>query len=567
MLNLIIDPIRYFLNSYFPKKDSKGNKLDSKCTLNNFKIGNSDVNISKTINSQANEVDSASDTIKKCQSIIGLIFPTLPVANEDLSTKTGTFDDFQSNTENVQNGNSTSEKDEKLPVKILRLVLKKIGLNKLFEKYVDDPRQKTCAYSLPSLLIMSVIMHVLRFPSRNGFHDSGNLSEKFKENIAKLAGAKTMPCAKTFEDCFIQLNSEDLEPILPELFRKLLRSKFFNSHPEFKGETIGSCKNTPFTLAIDGQITHTYTDESQHPCINCPYCLSRTRGKKTWYVHYDVVLSVIGEKGFQMPLFIYRIKKQQLSEGSSENMLKQECELLALPHLLEKFRSEFPRLKVIVLLDSLYANGPAIATLKKYHCDYAIVRKEGSLRSLNSDIEGQKKLITPIKRRVIEKRWKKKQEVYVFPDMSHQGNDFTVIDLVEKCHTVASSRFAKVTKKATHWQWICNLKVDSRKVFKVVHQARLRWPQEDFFNTMQHRGYNLLHDFSRNPTSQSTWHLLLFIAFVISTLMQLSRLGCLSRRSAAIINWIGYLKSILMVGILDFNESLDCQLRFGYNTS
>jgi hypothetical protein len=43
MLSLIIDHIRYFLNSYFPKKDSKDNKLDSNCTLNNFKIGNSSV--------------------------------------------------------------------------------------------------------------------------------------------------------------------------------------------------------------------------------------------------------------------------------------------------------------------------------------------------------------------------------------------------------------------------------------------------------------------------------------------------------------------------------------------
>jgi hypothetical protein len=407
-------------------------------------------------------------------------------------------------------------------------------------------------------------MYILRLQSRKALHDQVKLVACFGVNIARIAGANSMPCAKTFEDLFMQVNPQDLEPILPALFRWLLRNKFFKLHPEFKG--IGE-SHSPFQLAIDGEITHKYTDASQHPCAGCPYCLKRTRGKAVWYIHSEVVLSIIGEGGFNMPLFVYRVKKEQLQENASDEELKQECELTALPYLLDQFRKEFPRLPANLLLDSLYAQGPAMEVIEKHHCGFIIVRKAGSLKSLNADIEGQKKLITPIRRNVIEDRWEKEQEVYVFPSMSHQKHDFTIIDLVEKCNKVASSRFAKEVEKTTHWQWIVSGKVENKTVFKTISQARRRWYQEDFFNTMQHRGYHLLHDFSRHPISQSIWQLLMFIAYTLSMLMQLAMRGYLTSKNVAIVNWIKILEAFLVAVRIDFDQPLPGQLRFSFNTS
>jgi hypothetical protein len=470
--------------------------------------------------------------------------------------------------QNIVEDSIDTKKNETCPVRLLRFVLQKTGLKQLFEKNVRDPRCNKCDYSVASLLLMIVIMYILRFPSRNGFHDQSKLSEQFQKNISKLAGTKTIPCPKTFEDLFVQLDYHDLEPILPALFRWLLRSKFFKLHPEFKSKTTGDSNKSPFVAAVDAQVLHTYRERSQHPCENCPRCLKRTRGDAVWYIHYDVVLSILGENGFQMPLFVYHIQKeQQKSTNCSDEELKQQCELSAFPYLIEQFHAAFPRLQCIFLLDSLYANGPVMETLKKYGYDFMIVRKAGSLKSFTSDIEGLKKLVTPLKRTVTEGQWKKEQEVYVFPDMSHQNHKFTVIDLVERCEKVASSRFAKMTDKTTHWQWIVSLKVMHKKVFKVIHEARLRWCQEDFFNTMQCRGYNLCHDFSRNPLSQGIWQLLLFIAFAISILMQLSRLGCLSRGVVAMVNWILYLRGLLMASAVDFDEPLPKQLRFSFDSS
>jgi hypothetical protein len=43
-------------------------------------------------------------------------------------------------------------------------------------------------------------------------------------------------------------------------------------------------------------------------------------------------------------------------------------------------------------------------------------------------------------------------------------------------------------------------------------RARLRWEEEDQFNTAECRGFNMRHDYSRNPTAQMTWVVILNIA-------------------------------------------------------
>src|SRR5262249_29840 len=153
---------------------------------------------------------------------------------------------------------------------------------------------------------------------------------------------------------------------------------------------------------------------------------------------------------------------------------------------------------------------------------YMTVRKSGSLKSLNSNIEGLKKLDSPQKRRCKEGRWNKEQTAYVFSDLSHKEHVFTLIDLEEKCTKLPSKPLAKATEKSSQWQWITNLAIKVDQVFLAAHKGRLRWFQEDFFNSLENRGFNFRHDFSRSPNSQTIWHLLTFIAFALSSLMQLS---------------------------------------------
>jgi hypothetical protein len=310
----------------------------------------------------------------------------------------------------------------------LLFVLKKTKIFNLFEKYVKDTRRScSITYPLASLLMQGMLIHLLRQKSLNAFEDAKKLSPHLTQNTAFLIQAPCAPSPKTVEDAILKINPSDLEPILPHLFCQLLRSKFFKLHPQFKGG-VNRGKDQPFKLGIDAQTIHVYHDYNQHPCKACFYCLKRTRDKACWYLHCDVTLLVIGDNGFQFPLFNYRVKANHLWEQTSDKTFKQECELSALPHLLEKFRHYFPKLKADLLLDSLYAQGTTMKLCDKFHLGYITVRKSGSLRSLNSDIEGLKKLQTPLFKESIDGRWNKQQTAYVFSGLCHKGHHFTLID-------------------------------------------------------------------------------------------------------------------------------------------
>jgi hypothetical protein len=572
MLNFIIAPIKDFLNKKIKSAPLEITQQDSSAVLSNDKTDALQITQSEAINTQVNPIESPPSIREKTfsmenpEKIATLVLKSSKssVDKSDLSKETNVTNAKAEDLEPINTSSSTrvnSAEPAPCPRRILRLVLKKTELKELFEKYVDDPRHGKCTYLLSSLLLMGTLIPLLRCPSRHAFHDQTQLSHLFSENSSKLAETNSVPCAKTFEDCFMQLDSSGLEEVLPALFERLLRKKFFQLHPEFRGGL--NSKDPSFLVGIDAHVIHHYTAKSQHPCKHCPYCLKRTTENATWYLHCNVILSIIGDHGFQMPLFQHRIRSQQKLETCSKEKFKQECELTALPLLLQKFRLKFPRLSATLLLDSLYANGTAMGLAEKFHFDYSIVRKEGSLPSLNAEMIHLKKWVSFKSQTVASGQWEKEQEASIFRDFTHQGHPFTLIDFKERCQRAASSRFAKIREKTIHWQWITTKKFKNSAVFKVTKQARLRWRQEDFFNTLQHRGFSILHDFSRNFKSQNVWQLLSLIAFTLSTLMELSRLGRLSRRSASILNWIKYLFALLVAGSLEWwNYPLPEQLRF-----
>ncbi|HXP48321.1 MAG TPA: hypothetical protein VN922_00110 [Bacteroidia bacterium] len=463
---------------------------------------------------------------------------------------------------------SSAKGEEEFNSRALRLILKKTKIYSLFEKYVSDPRSRISSiiYSIPSILMHALSLLILRQPSKNALHDAELLSPYLKENLSKLIRAPSTPCPKTVEDVMLKLDVSELESILPLLFRTLLRGKFFELHSEFMPE---SDQTHHFAIGIDAEITHVYHDLNQHPVSSCSYCLKRTRGETSWYVHCDVSLCIIGRKGFIFPLFLYRVKANHAWEMKGDEEFKQQCELSALPYLLESFRHYFPKLKADLLLDSLYAQGTTMNLCEQFKLGYMIIRKSGSLKSLNSNIEGLKKLQSPQKRQYRDGRWNKEQTAFSFSDLSHREHVFTLIDLEEKCTKLPSKRFAKVREKSSHWQWITNLAVKVDQIFNAIHKGRLRWSQEDFFNSLENRGFNFRHDFSRSPHSQTIWRLLTFIAFALSSLMQLSILGHLSRRGCSIINWIkaifgelGYLSPDQL-----WQSPLPKQLRFWNDSS
>src|SRR5262249_52091858 len=128
-----------------------------------------------------------------------------------------------------------------------------------------------------------------------------------------------------------------------------------------------------------------------------------------------------------------------------------------------------------------------------------------------------------------------------------------------------SKRSALIHFKKTHWQWIVHQTLTEDNVRPICEDARLRWREEDLFNSLKNRGFNATHDFSRNFQAASIWLSLMMIAFFLSSLVLSSRLGILGRKKGCSIKF--FMKQMMLDLIyicpsLIFDIPYPKQLRF-----
>ena len=212
--------------------------------------------------------------------------------------------------------------------------------------------------------------------------------------MAKFIDApkKCVPVIKTIETFMLNLERESINNLMIAFFKDLQLSKFFKQHPQIMPGDF-------FLLAADCVHTHTY-DHPHHVDENgennCDCCLKRVYNKgsdkeKTRWHHNVLVFSFIFEGGLKLPIYIHPIRAKQVIgfENASEDIHKQECELVAIKIALPIIREAFPRMKIILLLDGLYANRPVIKLAEENRCGYIIVRKEGCLNLLAKECDEQ----------------------------------------------------------------------------------------------------------------------------------------------------------------------------------
>lgn len=391
--------------------------------------------------------------------------------------------------------------------------LKKLKIQKLFETFVSDPRKGKSTYTLSSLLLTALFNVQFLSGSKNSFHTQAHQTPEIKERVSMFIGRGdgTLPVTKTIDDVLEKLDFEEFNNVLMQLFDNFRLSKIFFEHNEL-------IPGGEYHIAFDGEKIHTYSPDSDHDCESCPYCLKRTRGDSTWYCHMNVVASLVCPGGFKLPIYVYPIHSQAIhgKETSSDDVHKQECELSALKVIIPKLRVRFPRLKMCALLDSLFANGPTIDLLENNKFSYAIVRKKGSMLSVGKDCDGLLKLPDYENSHSIERNstepngTKAHQKVTYFNKIDYQERQINLLRFYEVIIT------PKGKERAVYWEWIVSWKITQRNGLCSAERGRLRWHEEDLFNTAENRGYAIEHDYSRDYRAQKVWVLLIMIALFIN---------------------------------------------------
>ena len=183
-----------------------------------------------------------------------------------------------------------------------------------------------------------------------------------------------------------------------------------------------------------------------------------------------------------------------------------------------KFRKDHPRLKTIIIEDSLSSNAPHIKDLERHKCSYILGAKEGDHKFLFDYAKSK-----------IEKNDFGKFEHTDEKDIKHKFHFLNQVPLNESNQDVLVNFIKyweeKPNGKKQHFSWVTDIKISTDNVYQIMRGGRARWKIEnETFNTLKNQGYNFEHNFGHGNKNLSTvFAYLLMLAFLVD---QIQLMAC-----------------------------------------
>lgn len=234
-------------------------------------------------------------------------------------------------------------------------------------------------------------------------------------------------------------------------------------------------------------------------------------GQLSYYHHALSAVLVHPDKKQVFPLAVEPIIKP---DGSTKN----DCERNAAFRLLRTLKASHPHLKLVIVLDALYANGPLIKLLKELDFKFIITAKDMKHLFEEYHNNGNKQTVA--------KTVNNREELYQYSldlplNATHPDISVNLLEYTETTTTTNKKTNKAITKKF-YSTWITDLPISKNNVIKLMKGARARWKIEnETFNTLKNQGYNFGHNYGHGNNNLSTvFCYLMFITFLIDQIEQ-----------------------------------------------
>ncbi len=354
---------------------------------------------------------------------------------------------------------------------------------------ISDYRKKS-DYEISELLFGSISLFMFKQGSRNSFNNNRR-DKDFVLNYEKLFGMQ-LPHQDTINDLFRVLPPTELEKFKTSMIRELIEKKVLHK---------GRLLDKYFVVAIDGTGVNSYTER------HCKKCLTKTSktGKQTWF-HNVLEAKLVLPNGLSLSLATEWI------ENSSDDYIKQDCELKAFNRLSVKLKKYFPRLPICIVGDGLYPTQRVFGICKQNKWEYIITLKDGSLRFVWDEVES---LIPLQKENKLEVTTIKKKQMNL---IIHKW----VTEIKYKGHIL---NWIKTKERNKKYVFVTSLKITKRTATQISFSGRLRWKIEnEGFNEQKNGGYELRHKYSEvSLTATKNYYQALQIAHMINQLVVLGQ--------------------------------------------
>ena len=240
-----------------------------------------------------------------------------------------------------------------------------------FEGLTDLRHQSYVTYKMKVIFMVRLLALMCEIKSMQEITREFNTKEAI-ENIATICGLnlEEIPHCDTINDVFRNVKVSEIEEIRKYMIVKMIRNKMLSKY-KIRGQY--------YHVIVDGTGLATSRKKYNENCL----IKNKTDKKGKEYQEYSTYVLeaklVIGDMVFSIG--------SEFVENESENVDKQDCETKAFKRLAEKIKKEYPKLRIIISGDALYASKPVMDICKEYKWKYIIRFKEGAIPTLYREFE------------------------------------------------------------------------------------------------------------------------------------------------------------------------------------
>ncbi len=290
---------------------------------------------------------------------------------------------------------------------------------------IKDYRKKNVKHSLIMLLAYGILMFALHYSSRREANREMT-APIIRENLKALfPELETLPHGDTLYRLLERIEVEKIEETQIKLLKRMIENKKF----------VNYLIDKKYRIAIDGTqklmrkgecgdeylIRHVGTDKEAQS-----------------YIYVLEAVFVLGN-GMVIPFMSEFLTNKDIGNvTNSAEQRKNDCERRAFRRLAKRIKKTFPRLRIVLMMDSLYAIGPVFSICRDYNWDYMINFKSGSMPAVYEEAEKLMKL-TP--ENTLETQWGDRKQTYTYIngiDYEYYNTDTRVKNRLKlnvvKCH-------------------------------------------------------------------------------------------------------------------------------------
>lgn len=385
------------------------------------------------------------------------------------------------------------------------------GLIHKFSRLPDPRRPRSIKHKMIVLMIFGLLAFVFRLSSRREINRELT-GAVINHHLRKIFPEfDSIPHADTLARLLERMNVEEIERAHIAMIKQLISGK------KFKKLLINKC----LPITIDG-CQKLFRNGLLHDSNWLQRTVGSNDNKTEQQYVYALEANITLKNGLSIPLLTEYLSMQNNQLLSRET--KQECELAAFERLAERLKEHFPRLKIIVFLDALYATQDVMGILHDNKWEYIIQFSKNKLKHFAKILNKRKKekLIIPNQLYYRERR----QEFYWRNHLPYGYDwqlDINLVACLERYEEV-NKNTGNIEVKYSEHCWISSIPLSIDNVHELLNLgARKKEAIEDSINTEKNRGYHYKHLFSHNWNAMKGFHLLMRLGHALNALSQFTK--------------------------------------------